>query len=112
MGERKVANTDDREPWSMWENLPENSKLAIHLGIVQPIDCPECDGTGARPTGPPTASPDILVALGEPSTDPADRYENLRQALAGVLENRAIPIAPHDSDGAIIAALTRALDKK
>lgn len=64
MGERKVANSDDQEPWSAWENLPPESKLAIHLEIVQPIDCPECDGTGVRPTRDTTR-------LAKPADDPA-----------------------------------------
>ena len=45
----QIANTDDREPWSMWEGLPEASKVAIRLGIVRPIPCPYCHGTGVDP---------------------------------------------------------------
>ncbi len=45
-GEGKVANTDSREPWSMWANLPAGSDIAVKIGTVKPIDCPECGGTG------------------------------------------------------------------
>lgn len=45
LGCGKVANSNG-EPWSMWEDLPEQSKLAIRLGIVSPIECPECSGAG------------------------------------------------------------------
>lgn len=45
-GEGRVANSDDMEPWSAWESLPPGSDLAVRMGIVQPIDCPDCKGAG------------------------------------------------------------------
>lgn len=45
-GEGKVANTETKEPWSVWENLPEESKIAVKLGLVYSIDCVYCRGTG------------------------------------------------------------------
>lgn len=44
----QIANTNDQEPWSAWEKLPESAKLAVRLGIVSPIPCHDCDGTGVR----------------------------------------------------------------
>ncbi len=38
----QIANSDDGEPWSFWERLPEASNLAVRLGIVRPIPCPLC----------------------------------------------------------------------
>lgn len=48
----KIANSDDGEPWSDWEAMPEASKLAIRLGIVRPIECPGCRGTGKEQVQP------------------------------------------------------------
>lgn len=42
----KVANSEDREPWTAWTSLPPQSQLAITLGLVRPIVCDRCDGTG------------------------------------------------------------------
>lgn len=42
----KVANTEDQEPWTVWMNLPLQSAGAVILGIVKPITCPYCKGTG------------------------------------------------------------------
>jgi len=42
----KIANSDDGEPWTVWENLPENAKVAVRLGLVGPVTCPDCGGSG------------------------------------------------------------------
>lgn len=49
----QLADTDDREPWTYWTSLPTESQLAIHLGLVRPIPCDTCEGTGKeRARGP------------------------------------------------------------
>ena len=48
LGDKHVANTDDAEPWSCWANLPPGSDLAVRMGLVQPITCPQCKGTGTK----------------------------------------------------------------
>lgn len=48
MGCGKIADSDDGEPWSDWEALPPGSDAAVKLGLVKPIPCPDCGGTGAR----------------------------------------------------------------
>lgn len=55
LGCGQLADSDDREPWSMWTNLPLQSSAAILLGWVKPITCDECDGSGraASDTPPP-----------------------------------------------------------
>ena len=45
-GEGKVANTDNMEPWSQWAQLPVQSALAVVIGIVKPMTCPTCKGSG------------------------------------------------------------------
>lgn len=47
-GEGRVANTEDKEPWSAWETMPATAKAAIHLGLVRPVDCIPCGGTGRK----------------------------------------------------------------
>jgi hypothetical protein len=42
----RVADTEDREPWTDWLALPLGSSLAVLLGVVRPIPCPDCKGTG------------------------------------------------------------------
>lgn len=43
-GEGRVANSDEQEPWSCWENLPPGADIAVRMGIVKPIPCPDCKG--------------------------------------------------------------------
>lgn len=45
-GEGRIANSDDGEPWSVWESLMPGSDLAVKLGVVRPIPCPACNGSG------------------------------------------------------------------
>jgi len=42
----EIATDDEGSPWSMWEALPPQAKLAETLGMVKPIACPVCGGTG------------------------------------------------------------------
>jgi len=42
----KIANDDDGLPWTEWTKLPAQSAIAIQMGWVKPIDCPDCGGTG------------------------------------------------------------------
>jgi hypothetical protein len=43
----KVADSEEQEAWVYWEELPLGSDLAVQMGLVKPIPCPECGGTGA-----------------------------------------------------------------
>jgi len=42
----KVANTEEQESWLVWMNMPLKSSGAVISGLVKPMICPECDGTG------------------------------------------------------------------
>lgn len=42
----KVANTEGQEPWSAWMNLPLSAAAMVVAGVVRPIDCPACGGSG------------------------------------------------------------------
>lgn len=90
-GEGRVANSDDQEPWSVWENLPEESKLAVHPGIVQPVECPVCEGNGMKPAEQPAAAEDDRPRLfGHPIIVPISPQE---QALRDELTTAAEAIA-------------------
>lgn len=39
----KIADSEDGEPW---ENIPAPSNIAVTLGMVKPIPCPDCGGSG------------------------------------------------------------------
>ncbi len=42
----QIANSAQGEPWTQWLALPASSRLAITLGLVKPLECPDCQGTG------------------------------------------------------------------
>ena len=42
----QIANSHDGEPWTVWMNLPVRSAAAVVFGIVKPIPCPRCGGSG------------------------------------------------------------------
>lgn len=42
----QVASGDDRTPWKDWLALPLGSSLAVLLGVVRPLQCQRCAGTG------------------------------------------------------------------
>ena len=78
---RTDGNPDvaERAPWSFWENLPAGSDLAVRFGLVKPVPCANCDGTGKVTTDPlagiktrlHAASPNPDVEW-EVLTDPGD----------------------------------------
>lgn len=46
LGCGQVANSEDREPWSTWASLPAGSDLAVRTGLVKPVPCDDCGGSG------------------------------------------------------------------
>lgn len=42
----QIADSDDGEPWSMWLDLPLRAAVAVTMGLVRPIPCPNCGGSG------------------------------------------------------------------
>lgn len=42
----RIANDEDGSPWSDWEALPPGADAAVRMGIVVPVTCPACAGTG------------------------------------------------------------------
>lgn len=42
----KIANTKDQEPWTVWLDMPVGSATAVIMGLVRPLECPACHGSG------------------------------------------------------------------
>lgn len=42
----KLADTDEQEPWTAWAKLPLQSSMAVLSGLVKPVLCMVCNGTG------------------------------------------------------------------
>ncbi len=45
----QIANDDDQNPWTYWQELPPGADFAVRTGLVRPIPCPNCGGTGETP---------------------------------------------------------------
>jgi hypothetical protein len=44
----RIADSEDGLPWTRWTELPLHSSIALLAGIVRPIPCPKCAGTGEQ----------------------------------------------------------------
>ncbi len=48
----QIANDDEGSPWKRWAALPLESAVAVQMGVIHPVPCPDCGGTGeAQPDG-------------------------------------------------------------
>lgn len=47
-GWKRVDNGDDQGSWKYWAELPAPSNIAVQMGLVRPVTCPRCDGTGVE----------------------------------------------------------------
>lgn len=45
----RIADCETGEPWTAWQDLPPGGDLAVRAGIVKPIPCPDCSGSGRCP---------------------------------------------------------------
>lgn len=50
-GDGRIADSEDGEAWRDWLDLPLGSAMAVTLGLVKPIPCPECGGSGKVQVG-------------------------------------------------------------
>jgi DnaJ-class molecular chaperone len=41
-----LADSDDQEPWSAWQQMPLQSAIAVLGGVVKPKVCEKCKGMG------------------------------------------------------------------
>ena len=42
----QVADDEDRTPWTAWATLPRGADIAVRTGLVKPVRCEACAGTG------------------------------------------------------------------
>lgn len=40
-GSGLVGNDEDKTPWPVWAAMPPANAVAVSLGIVRPVPCPE-----------------------------------------------------------------------
>ena len=45
----KRVDDGEGQSWKYWAELPSQSAIAVQMGIVKPIECPHCKGTGVEP---------------------------------------------------------------
>lgn len=50
LGWKHIANDDAQTSWKHWAELPPPENLAVQLGMVFPIVCPRCKGSGIEPS--------------------------------------------------------------
>jgi len=44
----KIADDEEGLPWSAWLSIPLQSSMAVLWGLVKPLQCPDCKGTGLK----------------------------------------------------------------
>lgn len=82
LGWKRIANSDDGEPWKFWAELTPPENLAVTLGLVYPIICPRCGGSGREPEADP-ARPIIVCLCGSTRFWRTFQEAGLRETLAG-----------------------------
>jgi len=45
----KRVDDGDGVSWKYWAELPAQSAIAVQMGLVKPVECPRCKGTGIEP---------------------------------------------------------------
>lgn len=45
----KRVDDGKQQSWKYWAELPAQSAVAVRMGLVRPIECPRCHGTGREP---------------------------------------------------------------
>jgi hypothetical protein len=73
LGWKRIADSQEGESWKYWAELTPPENIAVTLGVVRPVVCPRCGGTGKEPPAQPTAS-----------TQPAAGLNAIRERWEGV----------------------------
>lgn len=85
----KLADTEDREPWSRWLEIPVKSALALQIGLVRPIPCTVCKGKGKVPDYSGNNADRIQRSLEEAVTDLRESVKALETAVNEYCESIA-----------------------
>ena len=76
----KVANDGENTAWTMWASLPLKSALAVTMGFVKPIPCPDCYGLGDIEAG---QAIELLDAKGYTGDQVAEVMRSLNAKAGG-----------------------------
>ena len=49
LGWKRIDDGSEGTSWKHWAELSAPANLAVQLGVVKPIECPRCAGTGREP---------------------------------------------------------------
>lgn len=88
LGWKRVANSDDGESWKYWAELRPPENLAVTLGVVRPVVCPRCGGTGREPDN----ASDALRALEQRLAAEADEIKALLIEMRRYFISRNCPV--------------------
>ena len=90
----QIADSDEGEPWTAWTSLPPGSDLAVRMGLVKPIPCPDCTGPATEPAVLLDYNDlDVTPATdGETYQDPRDRTWHSGPTKPRIFEDGAILI--------------------
>lgn len=44
----KQVDDGGHQSWKYWANLPSPSDIAVRMGLVRPVQCPDCKGSGVE----------------------------------------------------------------
>ena len=45
----KRVDSVSGDTWKHWAELPVTSQIAVQVGLIKPVECPRCHGTGVEP---------------------------------------------------------------
>lgn len=46
----KRVDDGEGQSWKYWAELAPPMNISVQIGLVKPILCPDCEGTGQEPT--------------------------------------------------------------
>lgn len=95
LGCGQLANSDDREPWTTWQDLPPGSDLAVRLGLVRPVPCDICGGSGKTPAATAHELEFVLTwhpDVGQPQEIPLGQAIDGRDSTRGRFELSTRPV--------------------
>jgi hypothetical protein len=46
LGWKRVDDGEEPVSWKAWAEIPPPHNIAVQLGLVRPVECPRCEGTG------------------------------------------------------------------
>lgn len=79
----KVASGEEGAPWVRWLAIPPESRLAVTLGVVEPLPCPACGGVG-QTLEPVRVAPVGMSPLAHAVTGLHKRLDRLDHKLAAI----------------------------